>query len=97
MRPATLWLLCFSAISCLRVGLLYSSFTPFDVLEVLRLCPSSAYEVVPILITTRSDIDEISSDVVLDYLYDEGLSAWAGARRNSADYAKMWAQGQTIQ
>jgi len=96
MRLVTLaLLLCVSKTSCLQVGLLYSSFTPFNISEVLQLCPSATRETVPILISTRRDIDAVSVDVVFDYLYDETLSGWAGA--HSADNVKMWAQRQTVE
>jgi hypothetical protein len=89
----TFWLL--TSLSCLRIRLLYSPLTPFDVLEVVSLSSLSSYALIPVLVTTRATINPDPADITLDYLYDETLSTWAHSLSDQRSYLKMWRLGQT--
>jgi len=65
------------ALSNLSVCLLYSALTPFNMLQVQLLADWTVFSLTSVLILTREDISEVEAEVIVDYLYEEGLSAVA--------------------
>lgn len=79
-----------SSLQAMQISLLYSKSTPFNVSQVINLCPDTQYDLVPVLISFREKIDQVHSEMALDYLYDEGLSVWARGSRKGEQIARMW-------
>ena len=74
------------------VSVLYSSATPFNVSTAVDIAGMKGWEIEVCLIEKGDEITGVEGDVVLDYLYEEGLSR---RTREKANYYRMWEEVHT--
>lgn len=77
------------AFGCFSVSLLFSPSTPFDISRVESLLSTV---VTAVLVTSPSQILPPAAEVVVDYLYDAGLSQVARETYRSVPYYEMWTE-----
>jgi len=79
----------------LSVCLLYSAKTPFDALQVVSLLGDFSSFVT--FVSTREQIAAVQAEVVLDYVYEEGLSGIVRSCVEEGNYWKMWGEESSKQ
>jgi len=95
MRSGSLLSVLITAIQSLSVSLLYSDLTPFSILHTSILVEVQPFYITPVRIVAAEQIAVMQEKVVLDYLYEEGLSAVARRGREQGSYWRMWGAEDT--
>jgi hypothetical protein len=77
-------------LQCYSLSVLFSAATPFDIQSVIASTGPHSHEIACIQIASSGEVVLAEGEVVLDYLYDEGLSSLLRSSRDEGCYYRMW-------